>query len=201
MKEEFEKKLKNKRNILKGIGILEITGGVSGIGIILWLMLQGIETNTYVFLIFLFAIGFYIYSILAGIKLFKHLEKGDFHSRILQYIQIPGISLLGMTYILTSGGYLFVGYNLTEGSIKFDFGLIASKFQINILNSDQGEFIYLNIMAIIVLVLLEKSISVIREQKLVQENYERNMAEYKNSDEKAESQKSQLPTIPIANRA
>ena len=187
MKEEFEKKLKSKKNILKGIGILEIIGGVSGIGIILWLMLQGIETNTYVFLIFLFAIGFYIYSIFAGIRLFKHLEKGGFHSRILQYLQIPGISLLGMTYILTSGGYLFVGYNSTEDSFKFDFGVIASKFQINILNSDQGDFVYLNVMAIIVLVLLEKSISAINEQKLVKENYERNMAEYENSNEKSES--------------
>jgi hypothetical protein len=92
-----------------------------------------------------------------------------------------------MTYILTSGGYLFVGYNSTEDSFKFDFGVIASKFQINILNSDQGDFVYLNVMAIIVLVLLEKSISAINEQKLVKENYERNMAEYENSNEKSES--------------
>ncbi len=187
MKEEFEKKLKNKRNIIKGIGILEIIGGVSGIGIILWLMLQGIETNTYVFLIFLFAIGFYMYSIFAGIRLFKLLEKGGFHSRILQYLQIPGISLLGITYILTSGGYLFVGYNSTEGAFQFDFGVLASKFQINIINSDQGNFVYLNIMAIIVLVLLEKSIATIKEQKMVKENYERNMAEYENSNEKGAS--------------
>jgi len=187
MKEEFEKKLKSKKNILKGIGILEITGGVTGIGLILWLMLQGMETNTYVFLILLFAIGFYIYSIFAGIRLFKRKEMGVFHSRVLQFLQIPGISLLGITYILTSGGYLFVGYNSTEGNIKFDFGLIASKFQINILNTDQGSFVYLNIMAIIVLVLLEKSVAVIKEQKLLKENYERNMSEYENSNEKTDS--------------
>lgn len=181
MKEEFEKKLKSNRNILKGIGILEITGGITGIGLILWLMLQGMETNTYVFLILLFAIGFYIYSIFAGLQLFKHKENGAFHSRILQYLQIPGISLGGMTYILTSGGYLFVGYNITEGNIKFDFGLIASKFQINILNSDEGSFIYLNILAVIVLILLEKAISIIKEQALIKENYTRNMSEYMDS--------------------
>ena len=181
MKEEFEKKLKSKRNILKGIGILEITGGITGIGLILWLILQGMETNTYVFLILLFAIGFYSYSIFAGLQLIKHKENGTFHSWIVQYLQIPGISLGGMTYILTSGGYLFVGYNLTESNIKFDFGLIASKFQINILNSDEGSFIYLNILAIIVLILLEKAIIVIKEQALIKENYERNMSEYNDS--------------------
>ncbi len=178
MKEQFEKSLKSKINILKGIGILEIIGGVTGIGLILWLMLQGMETNTYVFLILLFAIGFYIYSIFAGIQIFKHKENGVLHSRILQYLQIPGISIGGITYILTSGGYFFTGYNSTEGNIKFDFSLIASKFQINILNSDQGSFIYINVMAIIVLVLLEKSISVITEQRALKESYDQNMSEY-----------------------
>lgn len=181
MKEEIEKKLKTKRNILKGIGILEITGGVTGIGGILWLLLQGLETNTYVFLILLFAIGFYIYSIFAGIKLLKHKENEVLHSRILQYLQILSISTGGMTYMLTSGGYLFMGYNLTKDNIDFSFSLIASKFQINILNSDQGDFIYINIMAIIVLVLLEKSLNVIKEQTLVKENYERNMSEFMDS--------------------
>tara|TARA_R110000744_G_scaffold303221_1_gene412005 strand:+ start:2901 stop:3461 length:561 start_codon:yes stop_codon:yes gene_type:complete len=178
MKKEFEKKLKTKRNILKGIGVLEVTGGITGIGLILWLTLQGMETNTYVFLILLFAIGFYIYSIYAGVKLFKHTENDILHSRILQYLQILGISLGGLTYIMTSGGYIFIGYNLTEGNVNFSFALIASKFQINILNSDQGSFIYINILAVVVLILLEKSLSVIKEQKLVKENYERNMTEF-----------------------
>tara|TARA_R110000737_G_scaffold275281_1_gene282290 strand:+ start:109 stop:669 length:561 start_codon:yes stop_codon:yes gene_type:complete len=185
MKEEFEKKLKTKRNVLKGVGILEIVGGITGLGLILWLILQGTNTNSYVFLILLFAIGFYIYSIYAGIKLFKHKENDVFHSRILQCIQIIGISLGGLTYIMTSGGYLFVGYNLTEGNINFSFALIASKFQINIMNSNQGSFIYINILAIVVLLLLEKSLNVIKEQKLFKENYERNMTEFLAKNEEA----------------
>jgi hypothetical protein len=181
MREEFEKKLNSKRNILKAIGILEVVGGITGIGMILWLTLQGMETNTYVLLILLFAVGFYIYSIYAGIRLFKQKEKGIFHSRIVQLLQVPGISLLGMTYILTSGGYFYVGYNSTEGNIKFEFGAITSRFQINILNSDLGDFVYINVLAIIVLILLENSLAVINEQKSIKESYERNMMEYKES--------------------
>lgn len=182
MKKEFEKKLKSKRTILKGIGILEITGGTTGIGTILWLLLQGTESNTYIFLILLFAIGFYIYSIFAGVQLFKYKENGIFHSRILQYLQFLGISLGGMTYIMTSGGYLFVGYNLTDDNLIFDFGIIASKFQINILNSDEGSFFYVNILAFVVLILIENAVNIIKEQELVKENYERNMSEYIDSE-------------------
>ncbi|MGW9685373.1 hypothetical protein [Flagellimonas sp. 2504JD1-5] len=178
MREEFEKKIKSKRNILKGIGIFEIVGGVTGLGLIFWLMLQGTETNTFVLLILLFAIAFYIYSIFAGVKLFKHQENDVRHSQIFQCIQILGISFGGFTYLMTSGGYLFLGYNFTEGNITFSFALVASKFQINLLNSSQGSFIYLNFLAILVLVILEKSLIIIQEQKKLKESYDQNMAEF-----------------------
>jgi len=51
MKQEFEVELKKNRNVLKGIGILEIVGGLTGLGLIFWLMLQGTDTNTFVFMI------------------------------------------------------------------------------------------------------------------------------------------------------
>ena len=141
MKKEFEKKLKINRNILKGIGILEIVGGITGIGLIIWLALQGMETNTYVLLILLVAIGFYIYSIYAGIKLFKNQEKGILHSQILQFIQLISFSIGGTTYLLTSGGNFFIGYNMTEVNLEFKLNIIASEFQINLMslwNLQQG---------------------------------------------------------------
>lgn len=178
MKQEVEKELKKNRNILKGIGILEITGGITGLGLIIWLMLQGTETNTFVLLILLLAIGFYVYSIFAGLKLFKKLEYGIIHSRILQYIQIPAFSIGLLTYIMTSGGYFLLGYNFTEKTITFSFALIASKFQLNILNHGESEFFSINLLAIVVLVLLEKTLNNIKKQNLLKENYERNMNEW-----------------------
>lgn len=178
MRKEFEKELKKNRNILKGIGIFEITGGITGLGAIVWLMLQGTETNTFVLLILLFAIGFYVYSIFAGLKLFKKLEYGIFHSRILQYIQIPAFSIGLLTYIMSSGGYFLIGYNYTEKTITFSFALIASKFQLNILDRGESEFLSINLLAIVVLILLQKTLKNIREQTLLKESYERNMNEW-----------------------
>ena len=178
MIKEIEKKLKTNINILKALGLLEIVGGITGIGLILWLALQGLETNTYVFLILLVAMGFYIYSIYAGIKLFKHKENGILHSRILQYLQLIAISIGGMTYLLTSGGNFFLGYNFTNSTIEFNMSIISSEFQINILSSEQNDFLYINFMAILILLLLEKAVNKIKEQKLLKENYEKNMKEF-----------------------
>lgn len=178
MREEFETRLKKNRNILKGIGILEIVGGTTGLGLIIWLMLRGTETNTFVLLILLVAIGFYVYSIYAGLRLFKKRENGILHSRILQYLQILAISIGGFTYLMTSGGYFFLGYNLTSGSINFSFALISSKFQLNILSQGESQFISINIMSIIIILLLEKALKNIKEQSTLKANYERNMNEW-----------------------
>jgi hypothetical protein len=178
MRQEFDKKIKIKRNILKGIGILEIVGGISGIGLILWLTLQGMETNTFVLLILLFAIGFYAYSIYAGIRLFKYKENGIFHSEILQWLQIIAMSYGGMTYLLTSAGNLFLGYNFTTSTLEFKLNFIASEFQIDIMSSEHNNYFFINIMAIVILVLLEKSFNEIKNQKVIKENYKQNMNEY-----------------------
>ncbi|WP_445749849.1 hypothetical protein [Polaribacter sp.] len=177
MRKEFEKKLKTNINILKGIGILEIIGGITGIGLIIWLTLQGMETNTYVFLILLVAIAFYIYSIYAGIKLFKYQEKGILHSQILQFIQLISFSIGGTTYLLTSGGNLFIGYNMTEGNLEFKLNIIASEFQLNLMSSEVSDYVYINILAIIVLYLIDKSTKTIIEQQNIKLNYEKNLIE------------------------
>jgi hypothetical protein len=175
---EIDKKLKTNLNILKGIAVLEIAGGITGIGLIIWLTLQGLETNTYVFLILLFAIGYYIYSLYAGIHLFKNKEKGILHSKILQYFQLIAISIEGMTYLLTSGGNFFLGYNFTKNTLEFNMSVISSEFEINIMSSEQNDFVYINIMAIAILLLLENAVNKIKEQKIIKENYENNMNEY-----------------------
>ncbi len=178
MIKEIEKKLKTHINILKGIGILEIVGGIAGIGLIILLTLQGVEINIYVFLIFLVAIFFYIYSIYAGTQLFKHKEDGTLHSRILQYVQLIAISIGGMTYLLTSGGNFFLGYNFTNSTLEFKMSVIASEFQINIISSEHNDFIYFNIMAIAILLLLENAVNKIKELNLSKENYENTIKEY-----------------------
>jgi predicted permease len=182
---DLNKTIKSKRNILKAIGIVEIIGGISGIGLIIWLMLQGFQTNSKLLLVFLVLIAFYGFSIFAGIELFKKKEKSINYSRILQYFQIFAISFGGITYLLSSGGNLFVGYNLTKSTLEFNFSLLASEFQINITNSDQDSFVYLNFWAIILLNLIENSTKKIETElgieKEKKENYLKRINESMNS--------------------
>ena len=178
MKKEFEKKLKRHKIILKIIGLIEILGGITGIGLILWLTLQGTQTSSLVFLILLVAFAFYSYSIFAGVTLFKNQEKSIIHSQIVQFIQIIALSIGGVTYLLTSGGNLFVGYNFTDSTLEFSMSIISSEFQINIMSSGQNEFIHINLMATIILLILENSGNKIKKQKTLKENYEQSMIEY-----------------------
>lgn len=178
MIKEIKKKLKTNVNILKGIGILEIVGGISGIGMILWLILQRMEINLYVLLILLIAMGFYAYSIYAGIMLYKHKENGVLYSRILQYFQLFAISTGGTTYLLTSGGNFFLGYNITKSIIEFKLGIISSEFKLNIMSTGQNDFVYMNIMAIVIILLLDNAVSKIQELKISKENYEKNKEEF-----------------------
>lgn len=170
MREELEKKIKNNRYILKGIGILEIIGGITGISLVFWLVSQGGEINLISFIILLIALIFYSYSIFAGIILFRKTEKGISHSWIIQFIQIIGISFNGISYLLTSGGNLFLGYNLTENEINFSFGIIASEFDLSI-SPDVNNFIQINIMAIIIIYLLDKTMKSINEKSELLNSY------------------------------
>ncbi|AUC16817.1 hypothetical protein BTO06_17440 [Tenacibaculum sp. SZ-18] len=182
MKQEHINEIKKQRNILKAIGVLEIIGGTAGVGIIMWFLLQGYQMNSYTFLIYLVAIVFYGYSIYAGVNLFKKNEDAISHSWIIQFIQIVSFSLNGVTFLLTSGGNLLIGYNFTEKTINISFGIIASEFNI-IANSIENDFIKINILAILIIYFLDKSFKSIKEKQQILNNYIEKIGSHKYNKE------------------
>ncbi|MGB5982509.1 MAG: hypothetical protein WBG46_10240 [Nonlabens sp.] len=175
MIKELRNKLKINTNILKVIGIFEIIGGITGVGLVVQLFIQGSASTviTHIILSFIFLI--YSYSIYAGIMLFRKLEKGLLHSKILQYFQLVSLSLGSLTYYLTSGGYILIGYNITKNDLETVFGIFFSEFQINLGDVSNNDFIYINILALVILYLLDKVQTRIEEIQMTQQNYKNNI--------------------------
>ena len=68
MTNNFQKNISTK---LKGLGIYQIAGGVAGLGLTLWIILQQSTVPGILLLLFLIAIGLYCYSIYCGTLLIK----------------------------------------------------------------------------------------------------------------------------------
>lgn len=171
MIKELTAGIKKQRNVLKIIGVIEILGGFVGIALIFWLISRGVQVNLSLFIVLLLALTFYAYSIFAGIVLYKKCEKGIFHSWIVQLIQIIGFSYGGVTYTLTSGANFLIGYNFTEGNLNFNLGL-ASEFDLS-MTTEINNFIQINLIAILFLYLLEKSVKVINEKEEMLTNWKK----------------------------
>ena len=73
---------------IKALGIYQIIGGLFGIGLTFYLLNTNNSFTLLVFLIILFILGLYCYSIYSGIILIKNVEKGLTHSKVNQLFQL-----------------------------------------------------------------------------------------------------------------
>ena len=115
------------KDVLKYFGWYQIAGGVFGIGMILWVILQSGVINNLTVLIIVLTLAFYSFSIYCGSLLIKgETGKGINLSIINQILQVFHFSVLGVTYKYVSGVLLAIGIDYTTDFIvKFDFSLSA----------------------------------------------------------------------------
>lgn len=149
----MEYRIKNTSLTLLILSIYQITGGIIGFGTIAWLLLRTSTINGALLLIFLFTVGLYFFSIKAGcVLLRKDYKRGLLFSIANQILQIVSIGLGGNKFEYFSGGMLNVGFNFTEGfKFNLNFGLI-SKFNFAINVDEKEYFLYINILAIFLLI-------------------------------------------------
>ena len=130
---------------------------------------QNFVVESIVFIFLLIGLSAYSFSIFAGIKLFKNLEKKLKYSAILQYLQILAFSFKGFSFMFTSGISFMLGAILTDG-FKFNFylNLFGDLWKISYLPNDPSIFLYLNIIPLIILYLIfnvDDNISEYQEKK------------------------------------
>jgi len=107
------------KKFIKIFGSFEITGGALGIfsfGIHLFAY-RLIDVRIQDFLLYLFILSFYAITMIGGVYLFKYKIRGYYISLLSNLIQLIGLDLFGMIFIVNSLGYFFItyvyGYGLT----------------------------------------------------------------------------------------
>lgn len=154
-KTKMKLRIKNTDLTIRILGIYQLLGGIVGLGVTGWLLLKTGTINGPVLFILLTAIGFYSLSIKAGsLLLKKRMKEGLIYSMVNQILQFVAFSVGGNMYKFISGGKTLIGFDFTNGfHFKIDFGL-TSEFNFSILVDEQHYFVYVNILAILVLYVL-----------------------------------------------
>ncbi len=138
---------------LQIISWLQIVGGVTGLGLVVYLMLQTGPINGAILLIFLTGLGLFSYSIYAGKRLLTDAEKGTgiILSLINQVLQLFQWSILGYGLSYSSGAEIALG--IQGLTFKFNIAAIVSTFKMAI-NTDDEFFLKINLIALLIIFVL-----------------------------------------------
>jgi hypothetical protein len=98
---------------LRTIGVVEIAGGLLGVGAVAALMMQQISPQT------IAAGGLYLLSVIAGVLLCQQRPAGYWASLAMQLIQIPWIITATGAYAFASGLALHAGYGAGGMSVNY----------------------------------------------------------------------------------
>jgi hypothetical protein len=143
--------LKNLNVTLKVIGWLQIIGGITGLGLMAYLLLQTAAINGALLLIFLTGISLYIFSMHCGILMLSPTtrKKGIILSAINQALQFIQWRIVGYGICYSSALNLSVGLNGSTLGFKFD--IVTSSFSMGI-NSDDPFLLEINIVPILIFI-------------------------------------------------
>lgn len=139
---------------LKVLAIYQIIGGLLGLIIVTFRIIQ-IQTFTpFVILLLAIAFGLYIFSLLSGWLLWNQYTAGVQCSLINQYLQIVQFAIGGFAYMYVSGGHFSLGVDLTYSyQVLFNFG-IFSTFQFEVFAQASTVQLSFNFVAILLVVFL-----------------------------------------------
>lgn len=145
--------LKNLKITMIIIGSIQIIGGITGLGLIAWLLLRTGNITGPVLLIYIVGLTLFIFSIYCGRLLFGKtgLKLGLVLSIINMLLQIIQFQINGNGITYSSGINLAIGL---ENAFKIDFGIITSIFQMSIGADDAVTIFKVNLAAVFLIWIL-----------------------------------------------
>jgi hypothetical protein len=148
----YQKK-NEKNNLLKGIGVYEILGGLLGLFLIGYQLIigsDGIDSKLLVIESIFFC--FYILNIVSGILLFQSKKLGIWLSILCQFVQIFYLSMPTFKYILGAGSLFGIGFR--EGLFIVKFEIIYAEFLFSNATNEDGEIFLVNLIPLILVGIL-----------------------------------------------
>ncbi len=153
---------------LNGLAIYQIAGGGLGLAIIIWLALKSPSVPGYAIILYLVATLLNVFSIYCGVLLIKLNPAGLQFSLINQYLQLVNFSFLGFAFKYIAGFFILIGLDLMHATVlNFDFGLSVFGFAIN--GDNQIVIFNFNLVALILIVLIDKTKNEVRDDNLVKD--------------------------------
>jgi len=156
---------KNISTKLKLLGIYQIAGGAIGLALTIWLIAAQAVVSGLLLLVFSLALGLYSYSIYCGTLSLKQKNNSLTHSLINQYLQLISFSILGYGFQYVSGVFISAGIDLTKSTnLKLNFGISA--WQININQNTDIITISINLVAVLLIIFIDKLRTKIAQERL-----------------------------------
>ena len=143
------------------IAVYEMAGGIIGLGLVIFLIPAILASlNVWMILISIFAVCGYILSFVAGLFLWKKMEKGIILSIICQAIQIPRFIIGSFSYLFISGLEFIIYFSLNNLLLKLKFNFstyFGSHFDISY-DPDNSKYVLigLNLVALTLFIYLRR---------------------------------------------
>lgn len=156
-------RIKSTKTTIKVIGIFQIVGGIIGLGMTSWLLMNTSTINGAVMFIFLLALFLFVFSIQSGNLLLQkpNLKKGLIYSCVIQALQVFHIGAGIYEFAFYSGARGTLGFKLGEG-FNFNFAATLSGFNFTIKAGEPEYYFYINFVAVLVLITV---VSIMQELK------------------------------------
>ena len=140
------------------ISVLEVIGGVFGIGFVIW-WLMAAPTNAFTVILVPIPMSIYVLSLVAGVALWRGSSFGRKASIVVQAIQVPKIVSPPIIFMFSFGFDLWVHILFANGfsNLGFEFRFLAfNQFFINVQDGSFGLGVSLTAIVFLTMLLRHK---------------------------------------------
>ena len=151
--------MKTKNKLRKALGLYQTLGGLIGIALTVYILLNSEEVLPLVMASILAVLAIYLFITYSGYLLFKGNKNAFRYSLVSQILQIPYFVIGAFLYQVVAGGHLTIHLLFQDAAYQFGYqAYIGSTFNISfLLQNNTSVLVGINILPLIFIFLLKKA--------------------------------------------